>query len=251
MPRIQKKSGIVQAMLQSTSELSDALNQLKFPFPVHVVYNPLDYAWEAHADYISRYAGLGATTLFLGMNPGPFGMMQTGIPFGEVTAVKDWLQIRGTIKKPAIQHPKRPVVGWDCPRSEVSGRRLWGLFKSRFETPERFFGQHYVLNYCPLGFLSETGSNITPDKIGAEPLRMVTSACDSHLREVCRILNITHAVGIGGFAEKRLSEALSRDSISIGRMLHPSPASPAANKNWAATATQQLVEQKLWPAEPA
>lgn len=236
-------------MLQTTSEMSDRLNQLTFPTPVHVVYNPLDYAWEAHADYISRYAGLGAATLFLGMNPGPFGMMQTGIPFGEMSAVRDWLGIQGTINKPAIQHPKRPILGWDCPRSEVSGRRLWGLFRSRFKTPECFFAQHYVLNYCPLGFLSESGSNITPDKIGAEALRLVTRACDAHLREVCQILKISKAVGIGGFAEKRLSEALGKDSIPVCRMLHPSPASPAANKNWAATATQQLVDQKLWPAD--
>ena len=31
--------------------------------------------------------------VFLGMNPGPFGMAQVGVPFGEVAAVRDWLRI--------------------------------------------------------------------------------------------------------------------------------------------------------------
>src|SRR4051812_27145124 len=129
------------------------------------VYNPLRYAWAAHEMYLEKYGAAPKQVLFLGMNPGPFGMAQTGVPFGEVAAVRDWLKIQTPIQKPAREHPKRPVEGFDCPRSEVSGRRLWGLFAQKFSSADKFFREHFVVNYCPLGFFSESGSNITPDKI--------------------------------------------------------------------------------------
>src|SRR5689334_22585808 len=75
------------------------------------VYNPLEYAWPAHELYLEKYAAAPKQVLFLGMNPGPFGMAQTGIPFGEVAAVRDWLKIQTPVKKPAREHPKRPVEG--------------------------------------------------------------------------------------------------------------------------------------------
>jgi single-strand selective monofunctional uracil DNA glycosylase len=49
-------------------------------------------------------------------------------------------------------------------------------------------------------------------------------------------------VGIGAFAEKRARTALADCQIRIGRILHPSPASPAANRGWAEQATRELRE---------
>ena len=151
----------------SAKDLCRALERLHFGAPVTHVYNPLVYAWAAHREYLRRYGRGPKRVVFFGMNPGPFGMAQTGVPFGEIAAVRDWLRIDMPIDKPELEHPKRPVDGFACKRSEVSGKRLWGLFAERFGTPEAFFAEHFVANYCPLGFYETSGCNRTPDKIRA------------------------------------------------------------------------------------
>jgi len=98
------------------------------------------------------------------MNPGPFGMAQIGVPFGEIASARDWLGLEGPVGQPRTVNPKRPVEGFACARSEVSGQRLWGLFRARFGAPEAFFAEHFVANYCPLVFF-EGGRNLTPDKL--------------------------------------------------------------------------------------
>lgn len=242
----QKKSMPNRKLITEVQSLVKDLNKFTFSSPVSSVYNPLEYAWEPHADYLSKYGTGSKKILFLGMNPGPFGMMQTGIPFGEIEAVKNWLRIEGTVYKPTDENPKRPIEGWDCKRSEVSGRRLWGLFKKRFHQPKDFFKDHFVANYCPLGFLSETGSNLTPDKIPAKEFNPVVDLCDQHLRSICSILKVEIAVGLGTFAEKRLQKSLNDSGIQIYRILHPSPASPAANKDWEGKVTKQMESFGLW-----
>jgi single-strand selective monofunctional uracil DNA glycosylase len=184
--------------------------------------------------------------VFLGMNPGPFGMAQTGVPFGEVAAARDWLGINAPIGKPAREHPKRPIDGLACTRSEVSGRRLWGLFSERFATPEKFFTNHFITNHCPLAFMEDTGRNRTPDKLPVAESGPLMDACDSHLRHVVQILEPEWLIAIGGFAEKRATEALSKMDVRIGKILHPSPASPAANRGWAEQATAQMTAQGAW-----
>lgn len=186
--------------------------------------------------------------LFLGMNPGPFGMAQTGVPFGEVAAVKEWMGIDEPVDKPADEHAKRPVDGFQCTRSEVSGRRLWGLFAERFGTAESFFQDHFVLNYCPLVWMSATGANLTPDKLPTAEMKPVEQACLQHLMEVMEILKPSFLIGVGEFAQERLRRAAQSagSKAVIGRVLHPSPASPAANRGWAEAATRQLTAQGVW-----
>src|SRR6185295_18463722 len=138
---------------------------LKFSLPVTHVYNPLVYAWRAHEAYLRNYGGKRKRVIFLGMNPGPFGMAQTGVPFGEINAVRDWLKIGARIDRPPREHPKRMIEGFACRRSEVSGLRLWGLFAKQFGRADGFFAGHFVANYCPLSFLEASGRNRTPDKL--------------------------------------------------------------------------------------
>jgi single-strand selective monofunctional uracil DNA glycosylase len=233
-------------LILSARRLRDAAGKLAFAPPVTHVYNPLDYAWPAHEAYLRRYGAGPKRVLFLGMNPGPFGMAQTGVPFGEVEAVRDWLGINAAIGRPGNEHPKRSVTGYACPRSEVSGRRLWGLFKQRFGTPEAFFRDHWVVNYCPLAFLESTGRNRTPDKLPPAERAAVFAVCDEHLRETVRTLQPEWVIGVGDFAAKRAQQALSGMDVSIARILHPSPASPMANRDWANIATTQLQALGLW-----
>ena len=120
-------------------KLSADLSALTFSEPVTHVYNPLEYAWAPHKKYLERYGAGTKEILMLGMNPGPWGMAQTGVPFGEIAAARDWLKCEATVKKPAGEHPKRPIEGYACTRSEVSGARLWGWAKDAFKTPDKFF----------------------------------------------------------------------------------------------------------------
>ena len=233
-------------LIAAAAELRDAVNRLSFAPPVEFVYNPLDYAWPAHEQFLTRYGGGKKRVVFLGMNPGPFGMAQVGVPFGEVAAVRDWLQLDAPIGKPAREHPKRPIQGLQCPRSEVSGRRLWGFFAEKFGQPEAFFAGNFVVNYCPLAFLEETGRNRTPDKLPAVETRPLEAVCNEHLAKVVEIVQPEWLVAVGGFAEKKAEEVLGQAPLKIGRVLHPSPASPAANRGWAEQAEKQLREQGIW-----
>jgi len=180
------------------------------------------------------------------MNPGPFGMAQTGVPFGEIAAVRDWLAISGKVIKPRQEHPKRIVLGFACPRSEVSGKRLWGLFAERFGRAEAFFAEHLVLNYCPLAFLENTGRNRTPDKLAAHEREALFEICNEHLRTVLHVLKPKWVIGIGGFAADRMNEAGAGNGVKIGQILHPSPANPAANRGWSKVVTKQLQELGVW-----
>jgi single-strand selective monofunctional uracil DNA glycosylase len=179
------------------------------------------------------------------MNPGPYGMAQTGVPFGEVTLVRDWLQIEERVDRPEPEHPKRPVDGFDCRRSEVSGARLWGAIAAHWKTPEAFFENHYVANYCPLVFMETSGRNRTPDKLPAHERDPLYAACDAHLRKLVRILAPEWVVGIGAFAERRATEVLADLDLRFGRVLHPSPSSPKANRDWAGEAERELRELGL------
>jgi len=245
-------SGEVAALMKAAKELSTTVDAMEFLPPVTHVYNPLVYAWKMHCKYLSFCSGQGTQVLFLGMNPGPWGMAQTGVPFGQVEMVRDWLAIDQPIGHPINEHPKRIIEGLACKRSEVSGARLWGLFKERFKTPAVFFKSHFVVNYCPLVFMEESARNRTPDKLQPSEMKSLQSACDRHLITVIETLQPKFLVGVGAYAEQcliRIAASTTTDSeISrkVVRILHPSPASPAANKDWAKIATSQLVDGGVW-----
>lgn len=233
------------ALESAARRLSDALDGMRFAAPVSHVYNPLTYAWAPNALYLQRYGQGRKRVVFVGMNPGPFGMVQTGVPFGEIAAVRDWMGIEAEVRKPQEENPKRPIEGFACARSEVSGRRLWGLFAERFGTAEAFFAEHFVANYCPLAFF-DGGRNLTPDKLPAAEQGPLLAACDTHLQEVARLLQPDWVIGVGAWAEQRARLALEGMPVRFGRVLHPSPASPAANRGWSEAATRQLYEQGVW-----
>ncbi len=220
------------SLLHATNEAVAELRTLRFSPPVACVYNPLDYAWDVHRAWLERFGRGTKEVLLVGMNPGPFGMVQTGVPFGEVEAVRSWLGLRGDVRRPEVEHEKRPVQGLACARSEVSGRRLWGWAASRFVTPERFLRRFFVHNYCPLAFVSETGANLTPDKLNRAETAALFRICDRLLLQVVETLRPQWVVGVGAFAEARAAAVLAGRGVSIGRIPHPSPASPSANQGW-------------------
>lgn len=234
-----------ETLIAAARTLSGRLAALSFSTPVSHVYNPLEYAWAPHEQYLRRFGAGRRRIVFLGMNPGPFGMVQTGVPFGEVEAVRGWMGIEAVVETPRIENPKRPIEGFACPRSEVSGRRLWGLFSQHYPQADDFFADHFVANYCPLAFFDH-GRNLTPDKLPAMEAEPLEAACDDHLRALVTALAPEWVIGVGGFAEARAAAALQGMGLKIGRVLHPSPASPAANRGWAEAAEKQLRALGVW-----
>jgi single-strand selective monofunctional uracil DNA glycosylase len=229
-------------LIKVSRELAKRMDALRFAEPVTHVYNPLVYARAPHEAYLERWGNGHKRVLLLGMNPGPFGMAQTGVPFGDVGLVRDWLGIDGHVGRPAVEHPKRLVLGFACPRSEVSGARLWGWARDRFEKPEQFFRDFFVVNYCPLAFMEAGAKNRTPDKLPSAEREALFAACDQALREMVAILRPSHVIGVGGFAEERARAALAGQDLAIANILHPSPANPQANRGWAEAVDKKLEE---------
>lgn len=228
-------------LVSISDALSSRLATLEFAAPVTHVYNPLVYARSLYADYVRRFGTQTGRVLLLGMNPGPFGMAQTGIPFGDVTIVREWLALTGRVERPASEHPRRPIEGLECRRSEVSGTRLWSFARERFGTPAAFFERFFVLNYCPLAFLECTGRNRTPDKLKATERARLFEACDEALAASLEVLRPRLVVGVGDFAHRRAAAVAAEPGIPVGTILHPSPASPRANRGWRAQAERELA----------
>jgi len=216
------------------------LHALRFGPPVTHVYNPLEYARNPYEQYMHRYANPPKEVVLLGMNPGPWGMAQTGVPFGEVKAVREWLRIQGPVGSPPHIHPKRPIQGFSCKRSEISGKRLWGWAKKTFVTPDRFFERFFVANYCPLQFIEASGRNRTPNTLRKAELKPLLAACDRSLRLTIQWINPRYVIGVGNFAGERARAALSDLGVTTSHITHPSPANPRANRGWDSLIVKEL-----------
>ena len=232
------------------SNLASDCSALRFELPVKTVYNPLVYASRPHGMYLKLAGAAPKKIIFLGMNPGPWGMAQTGVPFGEISAVRDWLGIEAAVSKPDIEHPKRPIEGFACTRSEVSGRRLWGLFRDHFNTPQEFFRNNFIANYCPLVFMDINGANITPDKLHRNEKEKLFEICDRALADIIKFFEPEWLIGIGAFAKKRIDNVSAQyfndaEKFSSLQILHPSPASPKANSGWEKEVLETLAKSGI------
>ena len=241
------KEDFKQRLISRTLRLRDEVDALSFTYDGYI-YNPLDYAWDMHRTFLERYVHQGAPVLMLGMNPGPFGMMQTGVPFGEINAVRNYLCLDLPVGKPQLEHPGRPVLGMATTRSEGSGKRLWGLVSSRWPDPEGFFAIHSMFNYCPLGFLDAgpTAKNFTPDHLPKEERKALESVCDSYLRDVISMIGPRALIGIGKYAEEKLASVNDDPARIVASIIHPSPGNPQANTDWNGKTTRRMEELGLW-----
>ncbi len=236
-------------IVKASRMLAREAGALRFAAPVRFVYNPLDYAAAPHEAYIRRYAAGRKRIIFIGMNPGPWGMAQTGVPFGDVPFARDWLGIHGRVNQPPRVHEKHPVLGFACARREVSGTRLWGLMQAQYGSADDFARDALVANYCPLLFLDAEGRNLTPDKLRASDRARLEKLCNRFLADLIECLSPAWVVGIGAFAERRCRDvlaALPSAATAVGSIPHPSPANPKANRDWAGLARRALVAQGIW-----
>ncbi|XP_012233576.1 single-strand selective monofunctional uracil DNA glycosylase [Linepithema humile] len=239
-------TSISDKLLSIEQKLCAKLQNITFPSSVQYIYNPLEYAFETHAMYVRKYCTGVKKILFVGMNPGPWGMSQTGVPFGEISMVRDWLKISGPVGHPSKEHSDRKVMGFQCTRSEISGLRLWGLFKELCGSPENFFEHAYIHNYCPLAFMDVKARNITPAELKGEGQNILHEACDRSLIDIIQLLKAEIIIGIGNYAEKRIQLAVQTAGLSVEVMVlrHPSPRA-VGNNNWKEIAKQRLEELGL------
>mgnify|MGYP001169323137 FL=1 len=228
---------VVERLIRAATSLRDDVRPLGMKLVsegrIDVCYNPLDYAWDAHVAFLRRMGGSGARTVILGMNPGPHGMGQMGIPFAATSVVRDLLGITGIpVNQPETPDPRRPVVGLEYPREEVSGTRLWGLLAEHYGDAGAIASRVFLVNHCPLMLFSgPRAANITPDKVGGKSAQALLERCDQHLREVVAALDAQRVIGVGKFAESRARSALADEVVEVVGCWHPSPASPLANRN--------------------
>ena len=232
-------------LIKITEQLIRDVRPLKFGPPVTHVYNPLEYAFKPYELYLQRFGLPPKEVVLVGMNPGPWGMAQTGIPFGEIHAVNQWMGIEAPVDTPKNEHPKRPVEGFECTRSEVSGRRLWGWAQKQFKSPERFFSRFFVANYCPLQFIEDSGRNRTPNQLRASERKPLLEICDRSLRLSIEWLKPKYVIGVGQFAAERARIALSGQRVIVEAITHPSPANPKANRGWEQIITREFSDMGI------
>ncbi|KAJ2944781.1 hypothetical protein O0L34_g1671 [Tuta absoluta] len=221
--------------LHIIDELNISLDHLILPSTVKCVYNPTIYARRTFEMYIKKYCNTKKSVMYFGMNPGPWGMSQTGVPFGEIGSVRDWLGIEGPVDKPPHEIPARPVKGFDCTRTEVSGKRFWGLFKDICRTPEKFFETSFIYNYMPVQWMKSNGCNLTPGDFKTSEMEELFNICDPVFIKVLELYEVRTVVAIGKFCETRAQKAtqkyLSGSSIEVLYLPHPSPRA-VNNNNW-------------------
>ena len=203
--------------IRLTRRFSRAMSQLELEYDGYI-YNPLDYAWDMHEKFLEKAVTEEQHVLLLGMNPGPFGMCQNGVPFGDKVNVREYLKIDGVIRKPRKECPKRPIEGLDVKRVEMSGKRIWGTV-SELWSAEEFFSFATVFNYCPLCFLDEGGRNVTPDKLTLGDRKRIYELCDRYLEDVISIIKPGILVGVGNFA----TDKLRHFGDDVRTLPHPSP----------------------------
>ncbi|XP_041764531.1 single-strand selective monofunctional uracil DNA glycosylase [Anopheles merus] len=239
-----------QQVYQIERELSAALRQVALPWDVAACYDPIEYAAEIHCAYLQRFLDGPKPILFIGMNPGPWGMCQTGVPFGCVPAVRDWMGLRGTVSKPSPELAARPVEGLACTREEQSGKRWWGLFEELCGTSDRFFRSCFVYNLCPLAFFHQSGRNITPSELKGKAKGEIQSISEAFLAKALALLKPTVVVSVGRYTEDRMKTLTKQNrldpAVVTHCMPHPSPRS-LNNTNWPEKAKSWLTVHGIMP----
>lgn len=234
-----------------TRRLRDDIPDVSIEDKVDWFYNPIDYAWSVHRQYLEVFGGERKHAVFLGMNPGPWGMGQTGVPFGDPYIVRDWMEIGedASVGTPENIREERPVHGFSSDRKEGSGQRLFGYFRERFESVPAFFESSFVLNYCPLLMFSPEGKNLTPSDLLKADRERIYEICDPYVRDMVSFYQPEVLVGIGKFGTERLQDVFPDRKDDIYRIPHPSPASPIATRDggeyWKNLVTERLRDAEL------
>lgn len=240
---------LTDCFISLENDLVSQLNNLNYGPNVEYIYSPLDYASNLHKVFLKKFLCTSKKVLFLGINPGPWGMCQTGIPFGEVNIVRSYLRVDGEVLTPTNCHPQRPITGLNCHRSEVSGKRLWDLFIELSEgDPYKFFKDCFIHNYFPLALMNNNAKNITPGDLKSEYQKELQEICDKSLSDILTLFHTEIIVAIGKYAEKRSNEVVKKfrlTNIKVVQIPHPSPRSVGTAEKWKKETLVQLKSYNI------
>lgn len=245
-PHFYKPPGVPEDLLTLDKQTIKKMDVLKFDKKkVQYVYNPVDYAYAGYSRYVRKYLKSSKKILFVGLNPGPYGMCQTGIPFGDVSTVKEWMELEMDISKPLDECPKKPVDGLKCTTVEQSGKRFWGFFKKKCGAADNFFRNAFVINYCPIAFFDRSGKNVTPNELEVSSREELEKICDEYLEKVVEMVKCEIIICVGRYAEHKVKSIfIDNSEINILYMKHPSP-QVGSEDNWLADAHEFLIDNHL------
>jgi len=198
-------------------------------YPDIVVINPLEYLWLQYGYYTSCYHNQYPRAMIIGMNPGPKGMSQTGIPFGSPNIIPSILpnkslfnEIRDNEGSP-VSSPHRRITGPSNTTVEVSGNRLWSALIKRYGDFKSITSEIFVDNICPLLFLcGKNGSkNLTPDKLTPSPAKIILiRLCTERLQKIYQCLGEpSNIVALGRWSHKFLEKMFPK--VRVTYILHP------------------------------
>jgi len=216
------------------------------------VWNPALYALDIYQEYLTKFPPEPGAILALGLNPGPYGMAQTGIPFTDCRTASGALGMEMTIPGKApddlISRLKKANGKWrgTYERSSLGMYRFlilaWGDIKTAYRN-------WFVGNPCPLLFLDPERWNVTP----ADPrLRRMKEVGELRQRAVIgfsEILNPRGIVCFGKDVAKAVGEVAIRQ-VGPDRVVfyeHPARAVP---EKWAAGLLQELTQRQLLTGKP-
>lgn len=232
--------------IKKTIEKANSELHLLYKDIPYFIYNPLEYCLDPFIQYLEK-GGEKRDIVFLGMNPGPFGMMQNGIPFGASNFVNNYLNIEKDFDKQKIEkeHPKYKIIGKNIERQEISGTKLWGLIQSFYPDSNTFLENQIVLNYLQLAILDkEKGKNITPDKLNKDVRTKIENICDNQLREILDILESKVLIGVGKYSYDSLLRVKKNEKVI--KINHPSPLNARYFKTWTEDTKKLLIDENIW-----
>ncbi|XP_054745917.1 single-strand selective monofunctional uracil DNA glycosylase [Anastrepha obliqua] len=226
-------------------QLNNTLQDIVRPVSITHVYNPVEYASGLHCAYLQKFLDGPKRVMFVGMNPGPNGMGQTGVPFGNILTVRNEMSLSGSVQQPPSVHVKRPVRGFECSIEEPSGVRIWSLFKKLAGGSLNTFGrQCFVHNFCPLIFYDNAGRNITPSELKGDYKEKIGKECLDVLDLELDLVKPEILVAVGLYMYGMVSRSRHAKDLKIYKLPHPSPRS-LNNQNWPEKAEQLLLELDL------
>ncbi|MBI2078061.1 MAG: DUF4918 family protein [Euryarchaeota archaeon] len=154
----------VEAYLQAARAQATAAERLRRSLHLpggHRVVNVHAYGWDAYEAFVRKfYADGRPRVVALSMNPGPFGAVQTGIPFCDAAMARAFLPAFDDLvaRKPAWLRRER---------TEVSALKIVEWSKGRFGGIEGLYAEVLLAMTCPLGILK--GPNLVNVPLPALP----------------------------------------------------------------------------------
>jgi single-strand selective monofunctional uracil DNA glycosylase len=178
-----------------------------------LVLNPGRYGERWHARFRRAYPMSPRPLLVFGLNPGPYGMAQTGVPFTDLKRLesalpglwKDLVASGEPVTRPGLAPPS---LARHLTRTfESSSVRVYRFLERAYGRPELALREVVFVNPCPLLFIDpETGANRTPADL-PRALRARKAAELVHAFEELRRATVLEAV----------AELEPRGAILLGR----------------------------------